>query len=117
MHHQLDWISEVESKTIKSHISQNYNLIFSGHVHETDVEFVQNLTGTSLRIVSPSGLNQIRQTESDYRNGFSVIDYGENAKCHFFKYIHNHKVFVDNMRDVLEYRTIEYYRRRYNMEK
>lgn len=25
------------------------------------------------------------------------------------------KVFVDNMRDVLEYRTIEYYRRRYNM--
>lgn len=27
------------------------------------------------------------------------------------------KAFVDNMRDVLEYRTIEYYRRRYNMEK
>lgn len=25
------------------------------------------------------------------------------------------KVFVDNMRDVLEYRTIEYYRRRYNI--
>ncbi|WP_163411224.1 metallophosphoesterase [Flavobacterium ajazii] len=96
MHHQLDWISEVESKTIKSHMSQNYNLIFSGHVHQTDVEFVQNLTGTSLRIVSPSGLNQIRKTESNYRNGFSVIDYGENAKCHFFKYIHDHKNFVDN---------------------
>lgn len=26
------------------------------------------------------------------------------------------KAFVDNMRDVLEYRTVEYYRRRYNKE-
>lgn len=31
------------------------------------------------------------------------------------KEIIKNKVFVDNMRDVLEYRTIEYYRRRYNM--
>ena len=33
------------------------------------------------------------------------------------KEVIKNKVFVDNMRDVLEYRTIEYYRRRYNMEK
>lgn len=33
------------------------------------------------------------------------------------KEIIKNKVFVDNMRDVLEYRTIEYYRRRYNMKK
>ena len=33
------------------------------------------------------------------------------------KEIIKNKVFVDNMRDVLEYRTIEYYRRRYNMGK
>lgn len=30
------------------------------------------------------------------------------------KEVIKNKVFVDNMRDVLEYRTIEYYRRRYN---
>ncbi len=96
MHHQFDWISDVESKTIKSHISANYDLVFSGHVHETDVEFVQNLTGSNLRVVSPSGLNQIRQTEGNYINGFSLIDYSENSKCHFFKYTHNNKIFVDN---------------------
>ena len=28
---------------------------------------------------------------------------------------YKNKVFVDNMRGVLEYRTIEYYRKRYNM--
>lgn len=96
IHHQLDWISDVESKIIKSHISANYNLIFSGHVHQTDVEYVQNLTGTSLRVVSPSGLNQIRQSETDYVNGFSVIDYGEDVKCNFLKYNHGLKTFVDN---------------------
>lgn len=96
MHHQLDWISDVESKIIKNHISGNYNLIFSGHIHQTDVEYVQNLTGTNLRVVSPSGLNQIRQNNTDYANGFSVIDYGEGLKCKFLKYNHGHKIFVDN---------------------
>ena len=96
MHHQLDWISDVESKIIKSHISANYNLIFSGHVHQTDVEYVQNLTGTCLRVVSPSGLNQIRQSDTDYVNGFSVVDYGEVVKCHFLKYNHILKIFVDD---------------------
>ena len=96
MHHQLDWISDVESKIIKNHISGNYNLIFSGHVHQTDVEYVQNLTGTNLRVVSPSGLNQIRQNNTDYANGFSVIDYGEGLKCKFLKYNHGLKTFVDN---------------------
>ncbi|WP_210151584.1 metallophosphoesterase [Chryseobacterium scophthalmum] len=96
MHHQLDWLAEIESKTIKSHLSNNYDLIFSGHVHETDVEHVKNLNGTSFRIVSPSGLNNIRQKETEYINGFSIIDYGENIKCHFLKYNKNQKIFVDN---------------------
>lgn len=96
MHHQLDWISDVESKIIKSHLSANYNLIFSGHVHQTDVEYVQNLTGTSLRVVSPSGLNQIRQNDTDYANGFSIVDYGEGLKCNFLKYNHVLKIFVDD---------------------
>lgn len=96
MHHQLDWISDVESKIIKSHLSANYNLIFSGHVHQADVEYVQNLTGTSLRVVSPSGLNQIRQSETDYANGFSIVDYGEGLKCNFLKYNHTLKIFVDD---------------------
>jgi len=96
MHHQLDWLSEIELKTIKSHISKKYDLVFSGHIHETEVEHVHNLAGTSFRVVSPSGLNQIRQKESDYINGFSVIDYGENIKCHFLKYNSNQEIFVDN---------------------
>lgn len=96
MHHQLDWISDVESKIIKNHISANYDLIFSGHVHQTDIEYVQNISGKSLRVVSPSGLNQIRMSDKDYVNGFSVIDYSEDVRCNFLKYNHGLKIFVDN---------------------
>lgn len=96
MHHQLDWLSDIESKTIKNHISAYYDLIFSGHVHQGDVQYVQNLTGSSLRIVSPSGLNQIRQSDRSYMNGFTLVDYGEDIRCHFFKYNHDQRIFVDN---------------------
>ena len=96
MHHQLEWLSDVEAKSIKSHISIDYDLIFSGHVHETNVEIVQNLAGKSCRIVSPSGLNKIREKEEDYINGFTVIDYGEYLNCHFLKYNSDLKIFVDN---------------------
>ncbi|WP_454879773.1 metallophosphoesterase [Sphingobacterium detergens] len=98
LHHQLEWLSDIEAKVIKNHISTNYDIIFSGHVHHADVEYVQNPAGKSLRVVSPSGLNQIREKDSDYKNGFSVIDYvhGGNCTCHFFKYNHDCKIFVNN---------------------
>lgn len=96
MHHQLDWISDVESKTIKNQMSAKYDLIFSGHVHAADVELVKNLTGTSVRVVSPSCLSDIRQSELEYKNGFSIIDYGDNINCHFFIYSHKLESFVNN---------------------
>ncbi|HTO37837.1 MAG TPA: metallophosphoesterase [Brumimicrobium sp.] len=96
VHHHLDWLSDIEKQIIKSHFSINYDLILSGHEHQTDTEFVKNLSGTSLRIISPSGLNQIRNKSIEYANGFSVIDYGEKVKCSFFKYNHIRKVFVEN---------------------
>ena len=96
MHHQLDWLSDFGSKTIKNHISSDYDLIFSGHVHETEVEIVQNLAGKSCRIVSPSGLNKIREKDVDYINGFTIIDYDGDIKCHFLKYNKGLKIFVDN---------------------
>ena len=107
MHHQLNWLSDIEAKIIKNHISNDYDLIFSGHVHETNVEVVQNLAGQSCRIVSPSGLNKIRENEVDYINGFTIIDYGEDMKCHFLKYNKNLKIFVDNT-DACENGLIEF---------
>lgn len=50
-------------------------------------------------------------------NGFFVEKQGfALALNKNLKEIIKNKVFVDNMRDILEYRTIEYYRKRYNMK-
>lgn len=96
MHHQQDWLAESERRTINSHIYKNYDLIFSGHVHEGASNMVTGFTGSCFLNVSPSGLNQIRTDNTNFVNGFTIIDYNESITCHYLKYNHNQKIFVDN---------------------
>lgn len=96
MHHQLDWLSNSEKRTINSHINKNYDLIFSGHVHEGTSNMVTGFTGSCFHNVSPSGLNQIRTDNINFVNGFTIIDYNESITCHYLKYNHDQKIFVDN---------------------
>lgn len=96
MHHQLDWLSEVDRNIIEKHMSKRFDIVFSGHVHKNDTQFIVDPNGVCLYITSPSGLNQIRENNKDYFNGFTVIDYGDEVKCSFFKYIHDQIKFVKN---------------------
>lgn len=96
LHHQLDWLSEVEKRTINSHINKNFDLILSGHVHEYMSKMTTGFTGSCFHNVSPSGLNQIRTDNTTFVNGFTIIDYNESVNCHYFKYNHQLKKFVDN---------------------
>jgi len=96
IHHQVEWLSEIEKKTIKYHISSNFDLMFSGHVHDTETELVNNKAGNCLYCVSPSGLNNIRGENIHYKNGFTVIDYGHQIECSYWVYNHNLKKFVSN---------------------
>lgn len=97
MHHQLDWISEEERRTITSHLTKNYDIILSGHVHEHMSNMSTGISGSCFQNVSPSGLNQIRTDKINFVNGFTLIDYSEkNVNCHFLKYNHNQVKFVDN---------------------
>ena len=96
LHHQLDWLSKFERKTISSHIIKEYDIILSGHVHENMSQFVTGFTGSSFLNVSPSGLNQIRTDSKEFSNGFTIIDYNDNVECHYLKYNHDQKKFVDD---------------------
>lgn len=96
VHHQLDWFSSFERKTIKSHINKDYDLILSGHVHEHQSDMTTGFTGSCFQNVSPSGLNQIRSSDDTYVNGFTVIDYNDSITCHYLKYDHDNKKFIDN---------------------
>lgn len=94
MHHQIDWLSDIERRTISSHLYKNYDLIFSGHVHETDSNLSTGITGSSFTNVTTSGLNQIRSDSRLYNNGFTLVEYGQSIKCCYFKYSHNQKLYV-----------------------
>lgn len=96
IHHQLDWISKIEKSVISSHMNKNYDVILSGHVHEHMSQMTTGFTGSCFHNVSPSGLNQIRSDSSTFINGFTIIDYNESINCHFLKYVHSQKEFVDN---------------------
>lgn len=96
IHHQLDWLSDVEFRTINSHINKEYDVILSGHVHEGLSSFITGFTGSCFYNVSPSGLNHIRVDNPRYANGFTIIDYNDSVNCHYLKYDHEQKLFVDN---------------------
>lgn len=96
IHHQLDWLSKVERRTISSHIHKNFDVILSGHVHEGASHMVTGFTGSCFQNISPSGLNQIRTDNVNFVNGFTIIDYNESITCHYLKYNHDQKIFVDN---------------------
>lgn len=96
LHHQLDWLSEVEKRTINSHMNKNFDIVLSGHVHEYMSKMTTGFTGSCFHNVSPSGLNQIRTDNITFVNGFTIIDYNESVNCHYLKYNHQQKKFVDN---------------------
>ena len=105
VHHQLDWFSFLERKTIKSHIQKDYDLILSGHVHEHESHMTTGFTGSCFQNVSPSGLNQIRSDNDTFVNGFTVIDYNDSITCHYLKYDHDSKTFTDNTKLGVEGKT------------
>ncbi|MFB9079644.1 metallophosphoesterase [Flavobacterium procerum] len=101
VHHQLDWLSQVEKQTIHSHINKNFDIVFSGHVHEHMSSMHTGFTGSCFHNVSPSGLNQIRSDKTLFQNGFTLVDYNDSITCHYLKYNHAQQKFVDNT-DVVE---------------
>ncbi|WP_312196227.1 metallophosphoesterase [Epilithonimonas vandammei] len=98
VHHQLDWLSVIEKSTIQSHINKEFDIIFSGHVHETQSQMITGFTGTCFYNVSPSGLNQIRSDSEKYKNGFTVVDFNDKIICHFLNYYHDEKEFKLNQK-------------------
>lgn len=52
MHHPLEWLHEAEQPTIRSQIMDGFDMICSGHLHETDYSDATGPSGHCLRIVA-----------------------------------------------------------------
>ncbi|MES2937848.1 MAG: tetratricopeptide repeat protein [Pseudomonadota bacterium] len=52
MHHPLDWLSDVERSNVKAALLRSVDAVLRGHLHDTDVELVASLTGTTLQLAA-----------------------------------------------------------------
>ena len=100
MHHPLDWFS-LEKNIVSSHINKDYDLLFVGHVHESNTMFQTGFTGTLFTDIASSQTSDIRSDSKAFSNGFSVINYSKthefiDVDCTFYKYNHSNKEYVLN---------------------
>lgn len=100
MHHPLDWFG-LEKNIISSHIYKDYDLLFVGHVHESQTMIQTGFTGTLFTDIAASCISDIRSDSKAFSNGFSLVNYYKTKEiievdCEFYKYNHTSKEYVLN---------------------
>ncbi|GAB6909384.1 hypothetical protein JCM12296A_52280 [Desulfosarcina cetonica] len=76
LHHPIEWLADFDFKSIREIFQRDYNLVFTGHSHQGDSWVNTNYYGGLFVSVAPSNWTfNIRNTDENYYNGYSVIDY------------------------------------------
>ena len=99
VHHPLDGLSAVERSTITNHIYKEFDILLTGHTHDTVTSVATGFTGSVFVNVAPSGINEIRSDSRTFANGFTVIDFDKKKSsidCIYWRYNHDKKSFVLN---------------------
>lgn len=97
LHHPLDWLASVEFKVISQILQKEFDMMFCGHVHESQTELKATMLGKLLVAIAPS--NWIDNSGSDsrtYSNGYTVIDYENEIKLEHRRYSNNKNCYVAN---------------------
>jgi len=97
MHHPLEFYHKNDLEKIKSLLHNNYHMVFVGHTHKLESKQIDDLDGNLFLSVGKS-ISGIKTKNTDFINGYSVIDYFENDKIivRYKKYLSNKASFVIN---------------------
>lgn len=75
-HHDTTWLADFDAPIIQKHICQNYDMHFTGHTHSSNECYQIKPEGSTFNIAASGVLSSnVGITNSQYRNGFSIIDY------------------------------------------
>jgi len=97
MHHQFDWLSPIEKKIVSNRLIKEFDLILTGHVHESDSNGLTGFAGSTFVNIAPSGLNDIRSDSRTISTGFSVVNTTNTGfLVDYYRYNHNTKEYVLN---------------------
>lgn len=90
-HHHYGFLKDFDSKEMEKFILANYDLLFCGHTHSPEGEFLIKPIGSTFSIVSSGILSaNVNNTNPKYKNGFNLIDYNvDYGKCTISYYKQN----------------------------
>lgn len=96
-HHPLEFFKEFDKETLKIVIYKNYDIFFTGHVHELSSSYTYDLLGNIFISIANSTIGDFPK-ERKYINGYTIVDLEPNQKIitHYRKFIETHGKFVPN---------------------
>ncbi|WP_042248967.1 STAND family AAA ATPase [Jejuia pallidilutea] len=96
-HHPLEFFKEFERESLKIAIYRNYDILFTGHVHELASSYTSDLLGNIFISIANSTIGDFPK-ERKYVNGYTILDLEPNQKIvtHYRKFIETHGNFVPN---------------------
>lgn len=96
-HHPLEFFKEFDKETLKIAIYRNYDIFFTGHVHELSSSYTSDLLGNIFVSIANSTIGDFPK-ERKYINGYTIVDLEPNQKIitHYRKFIETHSNFVPN---------------------
>jgi hypothetical protein len=100
VHHPLDWLISFEVKSMSAFVQRDYNLLFSGHIHEGSSWSQSTMYGNQFVSVAPSNWTyDFRTPNKNNLNGYSIIDYDEiknQVTTHHRRYSYNKEMYDPN---------------------
>jgi hypothetical protein len=96
-HHPMEFLADFDKEIIKNELYNNYDGLFTGHVHELSSSYIYNIVGSLFISIANSTIAD-RPIERKFVNGYSVIELHPNnkIKAHYRKYIEISRNFVAN---------------------
>jgi hypothetical protein len=96
-HHPLEFLADFDREIIKAELYNNYDGLFTGHVHELSSSYTYNIVGSLFISIANSTIAD-QPTERKFVNGYSVIEFDPNnkIKAYYRKYVETNRSFVAN---------------------
>lgn len=97
VHHPMEFFRDFDREASKGLLYKNYDILFTGHVHELASSYTQDLLGNIFISIANSTIGEFPK-ERKHVNGYTIINFYPNDKIHacYRKYVEEHKVFVPN---------------------
>lgn len=100
VHHSLDWLANFDMKCCEPIIMSGYNLLMSGHVHESSNWSKTDMYGNIFISTAPSNCTwNLRSDSRIYSNGYTIIDIDldkDKIICRSRRYNHAKRMFDPN---------------------